>query len=188
MVDQRPLLIIDRFDRIGSNRQPYLSAMSMLGANDGEVHSYLEIVDAIRQYGAIPDLDCAELWRRIVFTVMVSNTDDHLRNHGFLSEGTDGWRLSPIFDVNPTPSFISPRILSTSIGFDNPVASLDLALEVAPYFGLRGDEARNIIKEVSMVTSSWANSATSVGLSKVEIDMMESAFEHEDLRFAKALV
>ncbi len=187
-IDKRPILVIDRFDRMGSTRIPYLSAMSMLDANDGEVHSYLELVDAIRQYGAAPNMDCAELWRRIVFTVLVSNTDDHLRNHGFLYEGSNGWRLSPVFDVNPTPSFLAPRILSTSIGFGNPQASLDLTLEVAPYFGIKAAEARNIISQVSSITSTWSTAASKLGFSKREIDLLESAFEHDDLRFAETLL
>jgi len=187
MIKKRPVLVIDRFERMGFNRIPYLSAMSMLGAADGERHSYLEIVDAIHQYGAEPNLDSLELWRRIVFTVLVSNTDDHLRNHGFLFEGSDGWRLSPIFDVNPTPGFLAPRILSTSIDFNSPQASLNLALEVAPYFGLKDVDARAIIKEVSTVTASWSRAATLLGFPKYEMEVMESAFEHEDLQFAKTL-
>ncbi|HEY6852141.1 MAG TPA: HipA domain-containing protein [Terracidiphilus sp.] len=91
----RPVFLLRRFDREGTKRQPFLSAMSMLGAVDHETRSYLEIADAIQRYGAAPMEDLHELWRRIVFSVLISNTDDHLLNHGFLYEGNRGWRLSP---------------------------------------------------------------------------------------------
>jgi serine/threonine-protein kinase HipA len=106
----KPVLIITRFDRKNGKRIPFLSAMSMLGASDNEEHSYLEMAYALAQNGASPEEDMKELWRRIVFTVMVSNTDDHLRNHGFTYERYKGWRLSPAYDINPTPIEIGPRI------------------------------------------------------------------------------
>ena len=87
----KPTLIIKRFDRNFSKRIPFFSAMSMLGAKDNEQHSYLEIVDAIKQYGASPQEDLADLWKRMVFSILISNTDDHLRNHGFLYERGLGW-------------------------------------------------------------------------------------------------
>ena len=83
--------------------------MSMLGSKDNETRSYLEIVDALRQHGAAPKADMEALWRRIVFNILISNTDDHLRNHGFLYEGHDGWRLSPAYDLNPVPTDIKPQ-------------------------------------------------------------------------------
>lgn len=107
----RAVIILRRFDRAGEIRIPFLSAMSMIGASDNEQHSYLELVDALRQYGAAPDKDAEELWRRVVFNILISNTDDHLRNHGFLYEGARGWRLSPVYDVNPVPTDIKERIL-----------------------------------------------------------------------------
>ena len=100
----RPVFLLRRFDREGARRRPFLSAMSMLGAADHETRSYLEIADAIQRYGATPTEDLHELWRRIVFSVLISNTDDHLRNHGFLYEGNRGWRLSPAYDLNPFQS------------------------------------------------------------------------------------
>ncbi len=96
-------------------RVPFLSAMSMLGARDHEPHSYIEIADALRRYGAQPDNDRRSLWRRIAFNVLVSNTDDHLRNHGFLYAGGRGWRLAPAYDLNPVPTELKTRLLSTSI-------------------------------------------------------------------------
>jgi serine/threonine-protein kinase HipA len=89
-VSNKPVILMRRFDRAGPRRIPFLSAMSMLGANDRDTRSYLEIVDALRQHGAAPKEDMEQLWRRIVFNVLISNTDDHLRNHGFLYAGLAG--------------------------------------------------------------------------------------------------
>ena len=133
----KAVLIINRFDRYKGERIPFLSAMSMLGAADNEQHSYLEMAYALAQSGGSPEEDMAELWRRIVFNVMVSNTDDHLRNHGFIYERYKGWRLSPAYDINPTPIEMAPRILTTSIDFDDNSASLDIALSVAKDFRLK---------------------------------------------------
>lgn len=112
-IGDKPVILIRRFDRVGGQRIPFLSAMSMLGANDNEQHSYLEIADALRQYGAATKDDLAQIWRRIVFNVLISNSDDHLRNHGFLYGSHVGWRLSPAYDLNPVPVDIRPRVLST---------------------------------------------------------------------------
>ena len=92
-----------------------------------ETRSYLEIVDALRQHGLAPKADMEALWRRMVFNILISNTDDHLRNHGFLYEGQQGWRLSPAYDMNPVPIDIKPRVLSTAINEDDNTASLTLA-------------------------------------------------------------
>jgi serine/threonine-protein kinase HipA len=97
----KPVLILRRFDRAGRIRIPFLSAVSMLGAADHEAHSYLEIADAPRQHGAESKADLRQLWRRLVFNILIANTDDHLRNHAFLYEGDRGWRLSPAYDLNP---------------------------------------------------------------------------------------
>ena len=108
--------------------------MSMLGANDNETRSYLEFVDALRQYGAAPKQDMHALWRRIALSILVSNTDDHLRNHGFLYAGPAGWRLAPAYDLNPVPIDIKPRVLATAIDLDDGTASLQSLLEVAFVF------------------------------------------------------
>lgn len=173
----KPVLISRRFDRVGQERVPFLSAMSMLGARDNESHSYLEIVDALRQYGGRPEADMAQLWRRIVFSILISNTDDHLRNHGFIYEREKGWRLSPAYDLNPTPIDIKPRILTTAIDLYDATASLDLALSVAGEFRLSKNQAKNIIDEVSEGVSQWRKVAKGFGLDKKEIDRMASAFE-----------
>jgi serine/threonine-protein kinase HipA len=183
----KPVLLLRRFDRERGVRLPFLSAMSMLDAKDNEARSYLEFVDVLRQHGAAPKQDMHALWRRIVFSILISNTDDHLRNHGFLWPGPSGWRLSPAYDLNPIPADIKPRVLSTNIDLDDGTASLKLALQVADYFELREGEAHEIAGEVGKAVATWRKQAAKLGLSPSEIDRMASAFEHEDLQAALAL-
>jgi len=177
----KPVLLLRRFDRAEATRLPFLSAMSMLDARDNEPRSYLEFVDVLRQHGAEPKQDMHALWRRIVFSILISNTDDHLRNHGFLYAGPTGWRLAPAYDLNPVPTDIKPRVLTTAIDLDDGTASLDLALEVAGYFELPKDDARQIAAEVGQAVAGWRSEARARGLTPAEIDRMSSAFEHEDL-------
>ena len=184
IIADKPVLLVRRFDRDNATRIPYLSAMSMLGARDNETRSYMEIVDALRQHGASPKEDIQALWRRMVLNVLISNTDDHLRNHGFLYDGIAGWRLAPAFDINPVPTDIKPRILSTAINEDDATASLDVAMSVAGYFELKPDEARAVAREVGQAVKNWRQIASARGLSKVALDRMSSAFEHKDLAAA----
>lgn len=186
-ISEKPVLLLNRFDRSGQQRIPFLSAMSMLDARDHQPRSYLEIADSLRQHGASPDADIQELWRRIVFNVLASNTDDHLRNHGFLYAGGAGWRLSPAYDLNPVPVEIKPRILSTTITFDSAAASLELALEVAEEFGLKPDQARAVVREVGAAVSQWKQTAKQMGINEKAITKMASAFEHSDLEMARAI-
>ena len=183
-VSNKPVILLRRFDREKTVRVPFLSAMSMLGAKDRDTGSYLEIVDALRQHGAEPKQDMEELWRRIVFNILISNTDDHLRNHGFLYAGQAGWRLSPAYDLNPVPVDIKPRILTTAINEDDGTASLDLAMTVADYFELDKDKAKAIAAQVGKAVSTWRDEAARHSIGKGEIDRMASAFEHRDLKQA----
>ena len=184
-IANKPVLLVRRFDRDGVRRVPFLSAMSMLGSKDNETRSYLEIVDTLRQHGAAPKTDMEELWRRLVFNILISNTDDHLRNHGFLYAGCEGWRLSPAYDLNPVPTDIKPRILSTAINEDDGTASLGLAMEVAGYFELDDNSARDIAMQVGKAILRWRDEAARQGLTRAETDRMASAFEHEDLKAAR---
>jgi serine/threonine-protein kinase HipA len=183
-VADRSVLLLNRFDRADTRRIPFLSTMSLLGANENEPHSYLEIADALRQCSAAPRDDLIELWRRIVFSILISNVDDHLRNHGLLWEGPAGWRLAPAYDLNPTPTDIRPRVLSLAVDEQEQTASLELAFQVAEYFGIAGKPACRIANEVGQAVASWRNEAGRLGLRGIEIDRMESAFEHADLRQA----
>jgi serine/threonine-protein kinase HipA len=127
------------------------------------------------------------LWRRIVFNVLISNTDDHLRNHGFLYGGSEGWRLAPAYDLNPVPVDIKPRVLTTAVDLEDSTASLDLALQVAGYFELRSAEALAVAKEVGRAVARWREVATAIGIRPTEIDRMASAFDHNDLKAASTL-
>ena len=183
-ISRKSVLVLERFDRLKKRRIPFLSAMSMLGAKDNETHSYLEVVDAIRQHGAEVDADLEELWRRIVFFILISNTDDHLRNLGFLYAGSEGWRLAPAYDLNPVPVETKPRVLSTNIALDDGTASLDLAFEVADYFKLSAKRARAIVGQVGKVVARWGEEAGKLGIGKTDRERMTSAFNHDDLQKA----
>ena len=186
-IDGKPVLLIRRFDRAAGQRLPFLSAMSMLGATDNEMRSYLEIADALRLYGAAAKADLAQLWRRLVFNVLISNTDDHLRNHGFLYVSRGGWRLSPAYDLNPVPADIRPRVLSLAIDLDDPTAAIERALETAEYYGLATSEAMSIAGQVASVISGWRAEAAKWKVQTREIERMASAFEHDDLATALEL-
>ncbi len=182
---EKPVLVIKRFDRLSGQRIPFISAMGMLGAQDNEQHSYLEMAYALAQNGAYPGEDMTELWRRIVFTIMISNTDDHLRNHGFIYERYKGWRLSPAYDINPVPAEIKPRILTMAIDYEDTSASLDTAMVVAKDFRISEEKAIEAVKGIVAAVKQWKKVAADFGLSKREIDRMTSAFEHEDLNKAE---
>ena len=183
----KAVLLSRRFDRAGDIRLPFLSAMAMLGASDGEHSSYPEIVDALSQHGAQGKTDAQALYRRVVFNVLISNVDDHLRNHGFLWTGNAGWFLSPAYDLNPVPTDLKARVLTTNIDLDEGTCSLDLLEAASEFFGLTLAQARAIIKDVATVTANWRETARTVGARPMEINRMVSAFEHEDLTQALGL-
>jgi serine/threonine-protein kinase HipA len=120
----------------------------------------------------------------VLFNVLISNTDDHLRNHGFLYEG-GGWRLSPVYDVNPVPVDVRPRVLSTAIDEEDTTASFELTMVVAGQFGLAQDRARQIAAEVAAAVAGWRMQAARIGLTAREIERMASAFEHKDFEAAR---
>lgn len=185
----RLVFISQRFDRIrveGENenhRIPFMSAMAMTEHSDGDDDcSYLELVDTINELGADPDNDRAELFRRIAFTILTSNTDDHFRNHGFLWAGKNGWRLSPAFDINPVSN--SPRVLSTRIDFEEATASIELLRSVAEFF-VSMSTADTIIQQCADVVRSWRDFAQERHAPESEIRIMETSFEHEELHSLK---
>ena len=183
----KAVLLSRRFDRHDGTRIPFLSAMAMMSAKDGEQGSYPEIVDALVEHGAQAKTDARALYRRVVFNVLISNVDDHLRNHGFLWLGKNGWSLSPAYDLNPVPADIKARVLTTNISLDEATCSLDLLEAAAEYFSLSLAQARMIIKEVALVTSGWRDIAKEVGARSAEIQRMASAFEHDELKRAMVL-
>ena len=186
-VTGRPVLLSRRFDRSGGTRIPFLSALSMMGLKDGDHGSYPELVDVLTQHGAQAAVDAHELYRRMVFNVLISNVDDHLRNHGFLWAGRGGWTLSPVYDINPTPTDVRQRILTTNISLDEGTCDLDLVVSVAEYFGLAPAVAKTTIKNVATATATWREVAAAVEVSPTEIRRMASAFDHSDLDKALAL-
>ena len=171
----KQILLSRRFDRDKARRIPFLSAMSMVGLSDGEQGSYLELVDALAEHGANARADARALFRRMVLNVLISNVDDHMRNHGFLWEGRSGWSLSPVYDLNPTPVDVRPRILTTNIDFDEATCSLDLVESVAGEFGMALADAREIIGEVGRSVATWRDVAADAGARRNEIRRMESA-------------
>ncbi len=183
----KKILLSRRFDRADGQRIPFLSAMAMMGAKDGERGSYPEIVDALVRHGAQGKEDAHALYRRVAFNVLVSNVDDHLRNHGFLWLGKAGWSLSPAYDLNPVPTDLKARVLTTNIDLDEGTCSLDLLEAASGFFGLPLMQARAIIKDVATATATWRDTAKAVGARSTEINRMASAFEHDDLTRALKL-
>lgn len=183
----KAVMLSRRFDRSNEIRIPFLSAMAMTGAKDGERGSYPEIIDTLTRHGAQAKTDAQALYRRVAFNVLISNVDDHLRNHGFLWLGRTGWSLSPAYDLNPTPTDLKARILTTNIDLNEGTCSLDLVESASEYFGLGLIPARAVIKEVAAVTATWRAVARETGARPAEINRMASAFEHDDLTKARAL-
>jgi serine/threonine-protein kinase HipA len=182
----RPVLVVRRFDRDAGRRVGYVSAMTMLGARDGEQGSYLEIAQAIEEHSPRAAEDLRELWRRIVLTVLISNTDDHLRNHGFLRTSSAGWTLAPVFDLNPNPEG-AVKQLETAIDEHDALASIATAMEVADLFGLSERDARIVLHEVLSATESWRDIAADTGLSIGEIERLTPAFDHAERKLAHEL-
>ena len=171
--------LVKRFDRDGMRRIHFSSAMALLGKTDGtsDSSSYLDLVEFITQAGASPKEDLAELWKRIIFSMAISNTDDHLRNHGFLLT-EKGWRLSPMYDVNPVPY---GETLSLNVSLDDARMDLGLALEVASFFGLTQKEAENSANIIlATIRSQWRCIAAAYGLNREAQNKMAKAFALSD--------
>ena len=175
-----PIALVRRFDRRGEARIPYMSARSALDWQRDEGGFYTDIAEVIRQISSKPVDDLHELWHRIVFTILVSNRDDHLKNHGFIYVGSDRWRLSPAFDINPSPS--RHRVLETGIiqggSFE---ASLDLALEASEFFDVESAAARQeALRMARIVAGNWKRILREEGTSSDEIRRYAEAFEHTE--------
>ncbi|MCA6365293.1 MAG: HipA domain-containing protein [Bacteroidetes bacterium] len=166
-----------RFDRENGRRRHFASALTMLGYQDGAGHesgvSYLEIAEFLMRYGAQTNADLEELWRRILFSVCVKNTDDHLRNHGFLLQ-PDGWRLSPAYDMNPNPW---GEGLSLNISEQDNSLSTDLVMSVAEYFRVKSARAHKIAGEVKKAVAGWRKEAKALNILAAEQEKISVAFE-----------
>lgn len=186
-IARRSVLMLSRFDRQNQAlRVPFMSAMTAVdGTDHADQRSYLELADVLRRDGGAPNEDLRQLWRRIVFNILVSNTDDHLRNHGFL-HALKGWRLAPAYDLNPCPTDVKARIHALAIDETDATASIDTALKAAKHFGIPSRDAAQIANEVAAATAAWRQVAKDHGLDAKQVDRMASAFEHEDLKKALA--
>jgi serine/threonine-protein kinase HipA len=166
---------VKRFDRLGASRRVYVSAMTLLQRDDGEAASYLEIAEALQLQGDATELvsDLHQLYRRIAFTVLVGNRDDHLRNHGFL-RGPSGWRLAPAFDINPNPD---KREHAFAIDEADPRPSLATLRRTAPYYRLDESSARRIESQVREAVRTWRAVASNVGVGADELDALAGVFQ-----------
>jgi serine/threonine-protein kinase HipA len=187
MSDGTPVAVIRRFDRTPKGgRLLYVSAATLLGVERGEagVHTYADIVDAIRVHGADAQADIDELFRRIAFTILVTNVDDHLHNHGFLHVEAAKWRLSPAFDINPFPE--RHRELKTWITEDTgPEATVAALLSAADYFGVPRTRAGDILRTVEATVATWRTVGADLGMTAAELDSFEDAFEHGERAIAR---
>lgn len=173
-IDGRGVLLLERFDRRGGARVPYVSAMTLLDARDAEAHDYLEVAEAIPEASAATRADLNELWRRIAFSILVNNTDDHLRNHGLLHE-RGGWRLSPAFDINPNPDTATGRVTSID-GARTRVDALDALHAHAAAFDLSDTAAALALHEVSAAVRRWREVAVRLSIAPREIDQFAGTF------------
>jgi len=185
-----PVALIRRFDRQDNgHRTMYVSAATMLGVEvtEPEEHTYTEIVDAIRVHGADAQADIEELWRRMAFSILITNVDDHLRNHGFLHVDREFWRLSPAFDINPSPERARESKTWISEG-TGPDMTIDALMSVIAYFRITGRRAKEILSDVVHAVNGWRKTGRSIGMSDEEIEPFVDAFEHADRAAARKLV
>ena len=173
--DSGSTFLVKRFDRDGNKRIHFSSAMTMLGETDNSKNliGYIDIAGVIETICKNPERNLKELWTRLVFNICSSNTDDHLRNHGFLYNG-NGWELSPAYDVNPNPE---KDRLSLLIGDDN-IKDLNAAIEICEYFRYDIDEAKEKASSIqNIINESWRHIADYYHISRAEQNAMEIAFE-----------
>ncbi|MBP7143416.1 MAG: type II toxin-antitoxin system HipA family toxin [Opitutaceae bacterium] len=177
-VGGRSVSVITRFDRAGAQRLPFISANSLLGLPHGEPGAYTLLADGIRQFGDNVAGDLGELWRRLVFSLLTSNYDDHLRNHGFLMRIAGKWSLSPAYDLNPVPEIERAPMPKTAISEETADSSIEAALEAAPRFGLKPTAAKAIVREVHAVVADRRKAAKKLHIPARTLDAYASALEH----------
>jgi len=165
-----------RFDREKGERIHFASAMTMTSNNEDTIRdntaSYLDLAEFISNYGTNIEDNLHQLWRRIIFNIAISNTDDHLRNHGFILTN-EGWILSPAYDLNPS---IDKDGLALNIDTNNNALDFELAKEVGEYFRLNNEQMEAIIHEVMKSVSQWKEIAAKIGIPRSEQELMEKAF------------
>ncbi len=168
------VLLSKRFDRRGGERVPFSSAMNLLELRDGDASSYADIADLIQHVGEAPQ-DCEEIFRRMIFNMMINNVDDHLRNHGFL-RGKHGWLLSPAYDLNPMSRAEKAPRLATAIFGEESDADIQTAIFAAEFFGLSKTGAREICDQVHDAVAGWRRVADSARAPRREVSDVEDAF------------
>lgn len=182
-----PVALLRRFDRQGPGRIPYISARTALAKRGNALGSYTEIIDFMRGHSADPSRDFLELYRRLIFTILVSNKDDHLKNHGFLYVGRGQWRLSPMFDVNPAPDR-NPHLETAILEGGSHDRSILLALEASEFFEIKPTAARALIRELATtVAQNWRGALRDAGVTGAQARGFEPAFEHDEAELARTL-
>ena len=175
-----PVAVISRFDRLGGKRLMYLSARSLMQATPAEQYTYVDIAETLRMHSSQAAADMKELWRRLVFNILINNVDDHLNNHGFLHHAHGQWKLAPAFDLNPFPD--KERALKTWISeAAGDAASVEEALAVAPLFGFTSGAELTVLSQVKLAVGRWKDIAKTIGMSAADIDDFAPAFAHPEL-------
>jgi serine/threonine-protein kinase HipA len=185
--DGVPVALVRRFDRTADGRRlMYVSAATLLGVerSDPQEHFYTEIVDALRMHGAAVQTDSEELWRRMAYSILITNVDDHLHNHGFLHVDRGLWQLAPAFDLNPFPNRV--RELKTWVSADTgPEASIEALLSVIAYFRITTRRAKEILREVERAVNGWRKLGRALGMTDRELEQFADAFEHREREAAQ---
>ncbi len=188
--DNSPVAVVRRFDRtLQGARIPYLSSASLLQARRDDERAYSEIAERIIATCVDPKHDLTELWRRIVFNLLITNVDDHLHNHGFLHVGHGQWRLAPAFDLNPFPD--KEQELKTWLTEETgPVSSIKEVVRVAGQFWLEREQALETLRQVCRAVENWRVVALTpaVGMDPHDLDDVAPAFEHAQMKLAKSML
>jgi serine/threonine-protein kinase HipA len=170
-IGRAPVLMLERFDRDADRRIPYISAMTMLGSTDGVQSDYIELAEALGDHGSDVVADLEELWRRVAFSVAINNTDDHMRNHGFVF-AKNGWTLSPIFDVNPNPDPGAERVTGIG-GSTTHIEGHDALMDVADTFRMNPEAATDAWEQIREAVSHWERTALANGVPDAEIRLFK---------------
>jgi serine/threonine-protein kinase HipA len=186
-VNGKGVSIITRFDRVGARRIPFLSGSSLLGLPPGEPGAYTLLADGIRQFGYDTALELRELWRRLIFSLLTSNYDDHLRNHGFLMRVAGRWALSPAYDLNPVPEIERTQTPKMPISEEQEEPTIAAALAVAPRFNLKLSEAKTVLTKVLVAVSDWRKTGRMLRIKAVTLDAYATAFEHSLIEEARKI-
>lgn len=187
-ISSQSVTVITRFDRMGKNRIPFISAATLLGLPQGDSGAYTLLADGVRQFGNDVPGDLRELWRRLVFSLLASNYDDHLRNHGFLMHEPGRWSLSPAYDLNPVPEIDRARMNKTAITEDQADPTIAGAMAAAERFGLKTAESKKILREVFTAVSGWRKTGRQLRLKASMLNAYASAFEHPLMDEARRLL